>query len=239
MLKKLFGKKREIIGNGIGLPAGADHHRAYVGPPEDYDLIAAMVFNLLTTVGLRQHHRLLDIGCGSLRVGRLFIPYLEKGNYIGVEPNRWLVQDGIDCEIGKDLLKMKSPVFSYTASLEEFTTPLELDFAVAQSIFSHCSKKLIDKWLYDIAPHLKETGVFFATFLTDDVDFEGEGWIYPGCVKFRPETLDELAQRYGLRFAVLDWFHPRQTWAVFAKPEYPLGRLLAGELSWNRLQSPR
>jgi len=41
---------------GVGLKPGDAHYRAYVGPPEDYDLIAAMTFNLLTTLGLRQHH---------------------------------------------------------------------------------------------------------------------------------------------------------------------------------------
>src|SRR5437879_7690102 len=77
---------------GLGLKPGDPHYRAYVGPPEDYDLIAAMTFNLLTTLGLRQHHSLLDVGCGSLRIGRLLIPYLNRGKYFGIEPNEWLVR---------------------------------------------------------------------------------------------------------------------------------------------------
>ena len=73
---------------GLGLKPGDPHYRAYVGPPEDYDLVAAMTFNLLTTLGLRQHHSLLDVGCGSLRIGRLLIPYLNRGKYFGIEPNQ-------------------------------------------------------------------------------------------------------------------------------------------------------
>ncbi|MBK5117071.1 MAG: hypothetical protein JJE23_09160 [Thermoleophilia bacterium] len=55
---------------------GWDEERArgYVGPPEYFDLITAMSFGLLTVLGLRERHRLLDIGCGSLRVGRVLIP---------------------------------------------------------------------------------------------------------------------------------------------------------------------
>jgi len=34
---------------GLGLKPGDPQYRAYVGPPEDYDLVAAMAFNLLTT----------------------------------------------------------------------------------------------------------------------------------------------------------------------------------------------
>src|SRR5437879_12824633 len=86
---------------GLGLKPGDAHYRAYVGPPEDYDLIAAMTFNLLTTLGLRQHHSLLDVGCGSLRIGRLLIPYLNRGKYFGVEPAEWLVAEGIKQELGE------------------------------------------------------------------------------------------------------------------------------------------
>src|SRR5271169_3068223 len=85
---------------GLGLSPGDAHYRAYVGPPEDYDLISAMTFNLLTSLGLRQNHALLDIGCGSLRCGRLFIPYLNAGNYTGIEPNQWLIDEGIRREVG-------------------------------------------------------------------------------------------------------------------------------------------
>src|SRR5216684_432299 len=101
---------------GLGLKPGDPHYRAYVGPAEDYDLIAAMTFNLLTTLGLRQHHSLLDLGCGSLRVGRLLIPYLNKEKYFGLEPNEWLVQEGIRNEIGETLVRIKRPRFFFSDS---------------------------------------------------------------------------------------------------------------------------
>ena len=105
---------------GLGLKPGDAHYRAYVGPPEDYDLIAAMTFNLLTTLGLRQHHSLLDIGCGSLRIGRLFIPYLNRGKYFGVEPNEWLVDEGIRRELGESLVQIKRPTFFFSDSPPPF-----------------------------------------------------------------------------------------------------------------------
>src|SRR5947209_17329648 len=127
---------------GIGLTPGDSHYRAYVGPPQDYDLIAAMTFNLLTTAGLRQHHKLIDVGCGSLRAGRLFIPYLNSGNYIGVEPNEWLVNEAIKHEIGEDLIRIKAPSFIFKSTLSA-TDPVQADYAVAQSIFSHASRAQI------------------------------------------------------------------------------------------------
>ena len=103
---------------GLGLKPGDSHYRAYVGPPEDYDLIAAMTFNLLTTLGLRQHHSLLDIGCGSLRIGRLLIPYLNRGKYFGIEPAEWLVAEGIKQELGETVVQTKQPTFFFTDSPE-------------------------------------------------------------------------------------------------------------------------
>lgn len=222
-------------GLGLDLRPGDDHYRAYVGPPKDYDLVSAMVFNLLTCMGLWQHHRVLDIGCGSLRVGRLLIPYLNAGNYVGVEPNRWLVEDGIANEIGHDLVRIKQPVFSFADSLREFGEPLGLDFAFAQSIFSHCGRDLLDAWLAQVAGHLKEDGALLATFLPAEEDYEGDGWIYPGCVNYRPDAMARFAERHGLGFRMLDWAHPRQSWALFSRPAFDLSRLQGNTVSWNAL----
>ena len=226
--------KHKTAGLGLDLKPGDDHYRAYVGPPQDFDLVSAMVFNLLTSLGLRQHHRVLDIGCGSLRAGRLLIPYLNPGNYFGVEPNKWLVDDGIENETGRDLLKIKQPTFSFRASLEEFKTSLDLDFAVAQSIFSHCGKDLIKGWLAQAAFHLKVTGALVATFLVADKDHDGVGWTYPECVRYKPETLAEMASAFDLDFVVLDWAHPRQTWALFSRKSYDKSLIAGGPISWNR-----
>jgi cyclopropane fatty-acyl-phospholipid synthase-like methyltransferase len=221
-------------GLALDLDSGDDHYRAFVGPPEDYDLVSAMVFNLLTSIGLRQGHRLLDIGCGSLRAGRLLIPYLNPGNYFGVEPNEWLVADGIANEIGMDLVTIKKPVFSFGTSMDEFPESLRIDYAIAQSIFSHCGKDLISQWLSDVSFHLKDDGALLATFLPGTEDFEGEGWIYPQCVEFEVESLRRLAAESGLDFHVLDWAHPRQTWALFSKKNYDKSLILGSPISWNR-----
>jgi SAM-dependent methyltransferase len=219
---------------GAGLKPGDPHYRAYVGPPEDYDLIAAMTFNLLTTLGLRQHHSLLDLGCGSLRIGRLLIPYLNRGKYFGVEPNNWLVEAGIEHELGKDVVPIKRPTFFFSGSPETIVqAKVSFDFALAQSIFSHCGLDLIRGWLSAVSRSLTQSGALVATFLPDQEDSKLTGWVYPECVNYQPETLERAAAEVNLRFELLDWKHPRQTWALFAAPQFDSSWFKNKHLSWN------
>ena len=222
-------------GPGLGLNPGDAHYRAYVGPPERYDLIAAMAFNLLTSAGLRQHHRVLDVGCGSLRIARLLIPYLNPGNYFGVEPNRWLVEDGILNEVGRDQIRIKKPTFIYRDSLEELQTSLQVDYALAQSIFSHRTPPLLQRWLAQFSLHLAGGGALFATFCVGQQDAEGDGWVYPDCVAYKPETIAGMAAEFGFGFQMLDWRHPSQAWALFSRPGYDGSLTSGGVVAWNRV----
>jgi len=218
----------------VGLKPGDPHYRAYVGPPEDYYLIAAMTFNLLTTLGLRQHHSLLDVGCGSLRIGRLLIPYLNRGKYFGVEPNNWLVEAGIEHELGKDVVEIKRPTFFFSGSPETVVrAKVSFDFVLAQSIFSHCGLDLISGWLSAISQSLADDGALVATFLPAQEDSTRTGWIYPECVNYQPETLARAAVEVNLRFEILDWKHPRQTWALFAGPKFDSSWFKNNPLNWN------
>ncbi len=238
--------RKKDVGESLGLDKkpGDSHYRAYVGPPGDYDLIAAMAFNLLTTLGLRQSHRLLDIGCGSLRIGRLLIPYLNAGNYTGIEPNKWLVEEGIRRETGRDLIKIKKPNFVFSDNAKTLRKGHPFDFALAQSIFSHCTRELIERWLLEISGVLKPEGVLVATFKQGDKDFyhekgiteediQGDGWIYPKSPSYRWETISNLAGKSGFRALILDWRHPRQTWALFARERFDSSWFENEPLSWN------
>jgi len=205
---------------GIGLPEGTRHYRAFVGPPHKYDLVAAMQFNLLTALGLREEHYLLDIGCGSLRAGRLLIPYLLPGRYHGIEPERWLIQEGIDREVGDDLLCLKQPVISHDASfgLSQFQRPF--DYILAQSIFSHAAPAQISRCLAEARHVMKPTSMFAASFGRGTVNYEGSDWQYPDCVTYTLERMQCLALDAGLVCVPLDWPHPNGlTWVCFIRPE--------------------
>jgi len=76
-------------------------------------------------------------------------------------------------------------------------------------------------------------GALDATFLPSENDNIEAGWIYPACVSYNPDTLRGVAAEAGLRFEILDWRHPRQTWALFAAPEFDTAWFQNRPLTWN------
>ena len=205
---------------GINEENGAHHYRAFVGPSKHYDLCSAMQFNLLTTLGLREHHYLLDIGCGSLRAGKLFIPYLLPGRYYGIEPEEWLIKEGIELELGEDILQIKKPTISNDNSFTCSSFEREFDFVLAQSVFTHASQNQIKRCFSEVRKVMKPTTLFVATFSEGEDNYIGKEWIYPECVFYTFETLKELAQQHGLFCSRLEWPHPdQQKWIVLGNAD--------------------
>jgi SAM-dependent methyltransferase len=56
-----------------------------VGPENCWDQLGQYQFNILTSLGLKPNQTLLDAGCGPLTVGLRMIPYLNAGNYVGID----------------------------------------------------------------------------------------------------------------------------------------------------------
>lgn len=205
------------VPDSTGLKPGDKHYRAYVGDPRNYDFISSTSFQLLTTLGMRQQHQLLDIGCGSLRNARLLIPYLDQSHYTGIEPNRWLVKDGLRYEVGKQQIKIKKASFSYRADTAGLPKGMKYDFILAQSIFSHCGADLLQTWIEQLSARIADGGMLVATYMRKDVDSGESGWLYPGLVTYLEETFTGLLAPYGLDYHRITWPHPVQTWFVLTR----------------------
>ena len=220
------------------LNAGDMHYRAFVGPPEQYDLMGATQFGLLCSLGLREWHRVLDFGCGSLRLGRLLIPFLRKGCYYGIEPNAWLIEDAINNHVTEALVVLKKPTFFGNADFNAAQAGDCFDFIVAQSIFSHAGPDLLEIALRGFRQAISEDGLAIVTAIhpgPSAVECPGLGWSYPECITYRPEDFAAAVSAAGLFERRIPWFHPRQTWHVLARtpsrlPPAHHDRVLAGAI---------
>lgn len=203
-----------------GLKPGDEHYLAYVGPPKEYDFMGATQFRLLTSLGLREHHRVLDFGCGSLRAGRLLIPYLLPRHYFGIEPNSWLVDDAVERQLGRDIIGIKQPSFDGNVDFRSDVFDVEFDFIVAQSIFSHTTADLAKRALRNFHGCLASGGLVACTFVVVETtqSHAGDGgWVYPECVAFSESDVLSFFSEAGLSACRLSWYHPRQTWFLAAR----------------------
>lgn len=190
-------------------------YKAAVGPPQLYDLIGAQQFCLLVKHGLRAKHKLLDIGCGSLRGGRFFILYLDQGNYYGIEPNEPLVAEGIDKEIGLDLIDIKLPNFYFNANFDFQHFGVKFDYILAQSILSHTDQIQVHTCLQNAAKTLKPRGKFFFTFFRGARNYSGVGWTRNPSAYYQQAWMLEQVRKVGLTPRVMDIPHPsNQTWVL-------------------------
>ena len=207
------------IDAAMDLPPGADHYRAFVGPPARYGMISATQFALLFAFGLRETDKVLDIGCGSLRLGRLLIPFLREGGYFGVDPNGWLIEEAIDRELGRDAVRLKRPSFSHNEDFKFDSFGQRFDFIIAQSIATHCGPDLVAGMLAGAQAVIGDDGLFLFTYRNlENEALPADGWHYPGVVHYGADRMDAFVSEAGFASVRLPWFHPGgATWMAAAK----------------------
>lgn len=213
-------QRRLSIGEAAGLPAGSHHYRAYVGPPNRFDFMSATQFSLLFTLGLRDHHRVLDFGCGSLRLGRLLIPFLRPGGYFGVEPNAWLIDDALANETGRDVVAIKRPRFSHNSDFDCGVFGEKFEFIIAQSIVTHCGPDLFQKAMDGFASVLADDGVVALSYWNTPKPLAqrpADGWHYPSSVKYLEAEVDAFTRKAGLVGMAIPWHHPGASWYLAAR----------------------
>jgi SAM-dependent methyltransferase len=142
----------------------AGGHRDIVGGA--WDEIGELQFEFVKGQGLAPQHRLLDVGCGSLRAGIHFVRYLNRGNYFGVDMNESLLDAGYNIELENAGLRerLTRQHLLCTGDFNLDGIPGDFDFALAQSLFTHLTFNRIRQCLERLSPKMKPHGRFYATF---------------------------------------------------------------------------
>ncbi len=198
----------------------AGDHRALIGGL--WEEIGKHQFSYLVTHGLKPSSRLIDVGCGCLRGGVHFIPYLNSSCYFGTDVNQSLLQAGYDIEVRALRLEHKLPRdhLVYDAEFEFPGMPTDFDFAIAQSLFTHLPINDIRMCLTRLVHHVRPGGKFFATFfLVDENHPYGTPLAHRGGVTtfdakdpfhYRFSDISNLCRGLTWRARLHDeWGHPR------------------------------
>src|SRR5262245_27346655 len=189
--------------------------RKRAGNPLMYDTIGATQFAILTLFfGLRERHKLLEIGAGVLRAARFLIPYLDAGHYCGVEPNTESVRLGIEFELGPDMAKRKKPRFisRNDFGFQEFGE--QFDYVLSYSVFPHVPPPHIPIIFENAARCFHDHSIMLATAVFADGDeqiIDAEKWTGRPVNKYSGARFEDTVHSLGLRLISLgkvfqDWF---------------------------------
>lgn len=168
------GRKRveELYEDKDYLDAYAEHtdlrveedFRAAVGG--NWKRMGELQFEFVVKNGLKPHHRMLDIGCGTLRAGRHFIRYLDAGNYTGTDISARAIEVAGQLVRDQGLSEKRPRLLVSTHKnlrFEEFE-PEGFDYLLAQSVFTHLKPEHIEECFQHVGRIMRAQSPFFFTF---------------------------------------------------------------------------
>jgi SAM-dependent methyltransferase len=195
-------------------------HREYVGG--NWDEIGSLQFEFLRSKGLQPESYLLDIACGSLRLGVKAIPFLLPDHYLGIEKEPGLVEAGLNDELGSELQEAKRPRIVISDSFEFERLGQPADIAISQSLFSHLPPQMIHQCFRKLLPCLKAGGVFYATYFEVPTPRKNPEKPHDhGYFAYTASQMLEFGESNGFSATYIgDWNHPRdQVIVEYRKPQ--------------------
>lgn len=162
-----------------------------------WEEMGELQFRFLLDNGLKPQHRMLDIGCGTLRGGRHFIGYLDTGHYTGMDISQKVLAFGEKLLAQENLVEKRPTLVLNEEKRLRFSmfTDQTFDFLLAQSVFTHLPSEYIEECFQHVKQVMGADSQFFFThFLGDDhvrksVKNFAQPWSF----------YEELAERYGFR----------------------------------------
>jgi len=161
---------------------------------------------LLLLEGLQKEDRVLEIGCGALIAAIPIMSFLEPDHYVGIDPNKWLIEDSLKVLENQAIAKKQYPTFLYNNDFNASSLGIEFDFIISHSIISHAAHWQLPLFLENCAKVLKDDGVVIVSLrLTDPNEYGSCGaeketqaidWQYPGNSFFDKDTIVQEASKW-------------------------------------------
>ena len=197
----------------------------------DYERLAVSEHQLLFELGVFEAVNtvtMLELGCGTLRLGRLAMNLLLPTRYHCIEPNKESLSKVIHYELGWDVLLRKRPQIVHNTAFRAPANASTYRVILAQSIFTHTAADMLASALDQLMPTLIPGGILIASLFTDEDRssriganaFSVSGWMWHGTQAsfawFPLQRLRQQTRSLGYKTAVVPFSHQhQQSWIAF------------------------
>jgi hypothetical protein len=167
----------------------------------------------LLNEGMNPESKIVEVGCGCLRIAYWLVRFLDPGCYYGIEPARLRVEYGLQYLFSAGEVQLKRPRFDFNSRFDTSVFGAQFDFFLARSIWTHASKLQIVATLDSFIRDSKDTGVFLVSYLPariPDEDYGGDRWVgtshesnTPGVIRHSLEWILTQCEERTLRADLL------------------------------------
>lgn len=139
-------------------PAGA------VGAVKDWERHGELQSAFLISQGLRRDDQLLEIGCGTGRLARKIVPWLDEGCYTGVDISTGALA------AAKQLAVVEGWAERFPLFVPEIPPDARVDMAWAFSVFIHLPESEIVRVMRLVNGALRSDGEFLFSYVPEQAD---------------------------------------------------------------------
>ena len=195
------------------------------GPEHLFEIAGEKTFDLLNSLGICETSKVLDIGCGFLRIGATLIKFLNKKSYFGIEPAERMTEEGMDTLLSKEDLIKKQPTFDFNKNYDLSCFNRKFDFFILRSVWTHCAKKDILSILDQFVELSNPGGKLLASIIKDENnptlvkkgDYMGETW-EDAVIYHSIEWIEKECLKRNLKYGFsVDHNFGQQEWFIVSK----------------------
>lgn len=147
------------------------------GPKHDFERVGRLGLQVLLAEGLMPGSRVLDVGCGALRLGYWLMRFLDPGCYFGIEPQQEMLRIGLQQIVEPEVLQRAQARFAHNDDFDFSVFGERFDFVIARSIFTHAARPQIAAMLRSFAHTSEPRGAFLASYYPASSAFKlGRRW---------------------------------------------------------------